>query len=109
MNQTEYYWRIRLPSKDGSSILSDAYEFMKRGEAVDCLENPPEIPSIFTHVWYWFLDLNDSRQADNLISFSDMKAYFDLIKSQPSRWDLSLIQMLDRQFLKMRYDNNKDD
>ena len=108
LKQSEYYWQIRLPSKNGGSILSDAYEFAKWGEVADCLENPPSIPSIFDHVWQYFLDLNASRQADNLISFSDMKAYFDMIDAAPSRWDLSLIQMLDNQFLQMRNDNNKE-
>ncbi len=108
LEQAGYYWHIRLPRKDGSSELSDGYEFMKRGEDVPCIEHPPKVPDVFDELWQWFLDLNNSRQADNKLSFSDMKAYFDLTQSCPSRWDLSLIQMLDSQFLQMQRDNNKD-
>lgn len=88
--------------------MSDAVHYMAKGDIPDYIENPPSIPLIFEHVWHWFLSLNASRQADNLISFSDMKAYFDMINATPSRWDLSLIQMLDNQFLQMRNDNNKE-
>ena len=108
LKEAEYYWEIRLPDKDGSSKLGDADKYMAWGDIPDWIENPPSIPLIFDHVWHWFLSLNASRQADNLISFSDMKAYFDMISAAPSRWDLSLIQMLDNQFLQMRNDNNKE-
>lgn len=108
LEQSEYYWRIRLPRKDGSSEYSDAPHYMAKGEIPEHIENPPEIPLIFEHVWQWFLTLNASRQADNLISFSDMKAYFDLTQSCPSRWDLSLLQALDNQFLHMRAEHNKN-
>lgn len=108
LKEAEYYWEIRLPDKDGSSKLGDADKYMAWGDIPDWIENPPSIPLIFDHVWHWFLSLNASRQADNLISFSDMKAYFDMIDATPSRWDLSLIQMLDNQFLQMRNDNNKE-
>lgn len=88
--------------------MSDAVHYMAKGDIPDYIENPPSIPLIFDHVWHWFLSLNASRQADNLISFSDMQAYFNMIDVTPSRWDLSLIQMLDNQFLQMRNDNNKE-
>lgn len=107
LEQSEYYWRIRLPRKNGGCELSDAPNYMAKGEIPEFIENPPEIPLIFEHVWQWFLTLNASRQADNLISFSDMKAYFDLTQSCPSRWDLSLLQALDHQFLQMRSEHNK--
>ena len=108
LKEAEYYWEIRLPDKDGSSKLGDADKYMAWGDIPDWIENPPSIPLIFDHVWHWFLSLNASRQADNLISFSDMQAYFNMINATPSRWDLSLIQMLDNQFLQMRNDNNKE-
>ena len=108
LKQSEYYWEIRLPDKDGSSKIGDAGKYMAWGDIPEWIETPPEIPLIFEQVWQYFLDLNASRQADNLISFSDMKAYFDMINAAPSRWDLSLIQMLDNQFLQMRNDNNKE-
>ena len=108
LKEAEYYWEIRLPDKDGSSKLGDADKYMAWGDIPDWIENPPSIPLIFDHVWHWFLSLNASRQADNLISFSDMKAYFDMIDATPSRWDLSLIQMLDNQFLQMRNDNHQE-
>ena len=108
LKEAEYYWEIRLPDKDGSSKLGDADKYMAWGDVPDWIENPPSIPVIFDHVWHWFLSLNAARQADNLISFSDMQAYFNMINAAPSRWDLSLIQMLDNQFLQMRNDNNKE-
>lgn len=88
--------------------MSDAVHYMAKGDIPDYIENPPSIPLIFDHVWHWFLSLNASRQADNLISFSDMKAYFDMIDAAPSRWDLSLIQELDKQFVRMRNANDQN-
>lgn len=85
-----------------------AYEFLARGEIDDCIENPPKIPSIFEKVWDWFLSLQASRQGDNAISFSDMRAFFDMVNEQPSKWELSIIQQLDSQFLQLRYEHNKE-
>lgn len=81
---------------------------MAWGDVPEWIESPPTIPLLFDHVWQWFLDLNKQRQADNPISYSDIKAYFDLTQSCPSRWDLSLIQMLDSQFLTLQYENSKN-
>lgn len=100
--QTHEYWRIRKPDDNGATPLSDGYEFYIRGEHVEFIENPPNVPDIFSHVWQWFLDLNNSRSGDGCISFSDMQAYFALIDEKPSRLDLEILQNLDRQYLYIR-------
>lgn len=104
--QTHEYWRIRKKDDSGATPLSDGYEFYIRGEHVEFIENPPNVPDVFSHVWQWFLDLNNSRAGDGCISFSDMQAYFALIGEKPSRLDLEILQHLDRQYLHI--ENSKE-
>ena len=96
------FWQVRKPRKDGSSRLSDAYEFLTRtGQVDDILHRPPVIPDLFSNVWHWYLDIKDQRQDGNPISWQDIHAYFSLVKQSPSQCDIDILQQLDRQFLDM--------
>lgn len=108
-SQTYEYWRIRKPDGNGNTPLSDGYNYYVRGEHIEFIENPPDIPELFSHVWQWFLDLNNSRSGEGCISFSDMHSYFNLIDTKPSKWDLSILQDLDNQFLYIRNAKSVDE
>lgn len=68
------------------------------------LQELKELPESCTQVWKWFIDLNNSRSSNgygvNPISYSDMKAYFDLIAIEVEDWELELIKRIDNEALK---------
>lgn len=63
-----------------------------------------DLPDSCKHVWYWFNDLSSSRVSGgfgiNPLQYSDIKAYFDLIKVEPFDWELSLIKRFDMELVK---------
>lgn len=68
------------------------------------LEELKELPESCQQVWKWFIDLNNSRSSNgygvNPISYSDIKAYFDLIAVEAEDWELELIKRIDNEALK---------
>jgi hypothetical protein len=69
------------------------------GKAIEELEDLVELPDTMTFVWRYFIDLHNSRTAGafgiNPITFSDIKAYFDLNNVVPMDWEISAIKQLD--------------
>lgn len=55
-------------------------------------------------MWTWFLDLHNSRTSNgygaNPISYSDMKAYFDLFQITPNEHEVITLRQLDNIALK---------
>lgn len=58
-----------------------------------------ELPPTMRFVWYWFIDLHNSRTssgfASNPIQYSEIKSYFDLKDIVPMEWEVQLIKQLD--------------
>ena len=67
------------------------------------LEQLKELPEACTQVWKWFIDLNNSRSSNgfgvNPLSYSDIKAYFDLMGIEIEEWELHLIKRIDNEAL----------
>ena len=67
------------------------------------LEELKELPESCIKVWKWFIDLNNSRSSNgfgvNPISYSDIKAYVDLIGIEIEEWELELIKRFDHEAL----------
>ncbi len=63
------------------------------------LENLPELPQIFSEVWFWFLKLNNRRTSNgfgvNPLQYSEIKAYFELIQYTPLDWEIEMIEKFD--------------
>lgn len=63
------------------------------------------LPAETKYIWSWFEDLSAARGAGfsiEPISWGDMRAYFDLIRLQPARWEVSALRRLDDAFLTSR-------
>lgn len=65
------------------------------------LEELKELPESCNQVWKWFIDLNNSRYSNgfgvNPLSYSDIKAYIDLIGIDIEEWELHLIKRIDNE------------
>ena len=71
------------------------------------LENLVELPNSLAHCWQWFLDLNNTRQVSmgaSAISYTEMKAYFELLQIQVESWEIEVIKMFDRVAMKITSD-----
>jgi len=66
------------------------------------LDDPPELPSVFTYCWHDFLQLHNARQAGfsiNCLSYTEIKSYFDLMGVTPAPWHISVIKLFDNLFM----------
>lgn len=84
-------------------------EFYKRGEYIDFIDEPPQVPDVFDDIWGYFLDLNNSRVADNAITISDIYAYFKVIGVTIGHFELGILQDLDNQYLHVSHAKNVDE
>ncbi len=69
-----------------------------------------ECPASCTAIWQNFLDLHSSRSygmAMNPISYSDIKAYFDLYGQEPENWEIQTIKALDLIAMKAASEQSK--
>lgn len=70
------------------------------------LENLVEMPKEFQYVWEDFLHLNATRQSSgfgvNPITYSDIKAYYDLNCIEPEVWEVQLLVAIDQKYLKLQ-------
>lgn len=70
------------------------------GRKPEELEDLIELPEIFADCWRWFLKLNQTRPAGfgfSKITYTEMKAYFDLLSIQPEEWEIFIIEVFDDQ------------
>jgi hypothetical protein len=67
------------------------------------LEDVIELPESCFQVWKWFIDLHNSRTSNgfgvNPISYTEIKAYFDLIDIKVEEWEVTLIKLFDNEAL----------
>lgn len=67
------------------------------------LEDLLELPESCVYVWKWFIDLHNARGSSgfgiNPISYVEIKAYFDLIDTQPEEWEVNIIKRFDNEAL----------
>lgn len=64
------------------------------------LEELIECPDTMRFVWTYFIELHNARsfggmQNLNPLSYSDIKAYFDLMNIVPEEWEVKMIKRLD--------------
>lgn len=62
------------------------------------LEELVSLPSKFNHIWTWFLELNQTRPSGfgiSNITYSEMKAFFELLEIKPEPWEVNFIKMFD--------------
>lgn len=73
------------------------------------LINLAPIPAEIEYLWDWYLDLAGARTAGfsvNALTWSDVRAYFDLLKISPEAWEVRTIRRIDAAFLASRADNS---
>ena len=63
------------------------------------LEEMQEFPKDMSHVWKYFIDLNNARSGNgfgaNPISYTEMMSYFQLLDIMPDEWEVDTIRKLD--------------
>lgn len=69
-----------------------------------------EVSHIIMYLWEWFLDLNSTRQSGmgiNAISYSEIKAWCELVGISLSPYEIRVIKLLDRVYLE-HYNSKQD-
>lgn len=67
------------------------------------LEELIELPESCRQSWHWFWELSNSRtegfSGSNPIAYSEIKAYFELMRIEPRDFEITLIRSLDIAYL----------
>lgn len=76
------------------------------------LQNLLECPPSMVYLWEWFLQLNNKRQSGmgiSAISWSETKAFFDLIQVEPTQEELNILNRLDGIAMKYFSEQQKEE
>jgi hypothetical protein len=95
--------------KTGKSRLQVLIEIRTQTKVVAPeLINMVPVPIEIEYLWDWYLDLANARTAGfsvNALTWSDIRAYFTLLKISPEPWEVRTIRDIDAAFLASRADN----
>lgn len=100
-------WQFKLSTAAGTKqeTLRDQLEVVWKTTGVKPpeLEPPCELNQLFYDAWRFFLDLHSCRSSNgfgvNSLSYSEMKAYFELNQIEPFWYEIEAIKMFDTVFL----------
>lgn len=99
---------IHDPNSQRSHLLSVQKQ---TGRVPKELEQLVELPEACELAWVWFTDLHNSRtdgfNGFNPIAFTEIKAYFDLKKIDPTDREVTLIKRFDVVFLQHQQSKQK--
>lgn len=104
----EHQFKLIKPQKDGT--LKEHLEQVERqtGKRPKELDGP-EFPSLMSHIWTAFLDLNNARgmgaHTANPLSYSEIASYVSLMATPLTPRDIEAIKALDSKYLEVM---NKD-
>ena len=69
------------------------------------LQNLVTLPESMFSLWSHFITLDSTRSSNgyssNPLSFSEIKAYFDILREVPEVWEVQLIRRLDQTLLEV--------
>lgn len=64
---------------------------------------PKEMPECLLYLWGWFCELSNSRQyaeyGPMALSYTEIQAWANLMKSDPTAWEVDVIKQIDRVYL----------
>lgn len=67
------------------------------------LENEPELNPLVRHVWGWFCELNQARNAGGMavspIGYQDIKAWSEITGTKIMPWEVTALRRTDAAFL----------
>ena len=93
----------------GKSRLRVLYEILEQTRVVSQeLQDLKSVPPEMVYLWDWYKALSDSRSAGfsvNAIAWSDIAAFFSLMKLSPTPWEVSTIRQIDQAFIASRADS----
>lgn len=98
------FFELDIKGEDGSTKREHLGVIANATKKVPVeLRDQPELPESAEHVWNWFLELNSGRTASmaglNTISYSEIKAWAELLKMDLAVWEVNALKALDRAFL----------
>ena len=98
-----HIFKMSKTDKDGVPYRSKLEQLAKTtGRRPKALDGPP-IPRAVKHVWGWFRELHSARACaeygPNPITYSEIGAWADLTKRNPTPEEVQLIKRIDGAYL----------
>lgn len=98
-------FELSKPDDKGVTLKSHL-EIVERQTGIRPKElNLPEFPELLMSVWRIFIELSNTRgqgmSGGTTITFEQMKAYNDIMGNVIGPFEVSIIQQLDREYLKV--------
>ena len=67
------------------------------------LQDVPELPSLASHIWGWFIELHESRGNNGMgtspITYRDIRDWSDITRTRIEPWEIRALRKVDSAFL----------
>ena len=102
----EFNFKLSLPDENGTTQREHLEQVERQiGHKPKELEPPTEFPTLLSHVWSAFIDLNNSRtmgfSGPNPITYSEIKAWKELTHTPLCPWEIKAIKLVDVQYVRV--------
>ncbi|MDI6742662.1 MAG: hypothetical protein QMD11_07970 [Smithella sp.] len=99
----EHEFNLNVRQKDGASLREHLeVVHMQIGKMPEQLK-PVDIPDFVNYLWQWFLELSRGRGYAEYgpmpLSYSEIKAWAQLTKTELQSWELNVIKKIDLIYL----------
>ena len=99
----EHEFQLNARQKDGSSLREHLESVRQQTGRMPPQLNSVELPYCVAYLWRWFCDLSGSRgyaeHGPMALSYQELFAWTQLMKTEPTAWEISALKMIDRIFL----------
>jgi hypothetical protein len=92
---------MHMPDEQGATRHQQLTRFQQAtGKAHPDL-TPPDVPAEAGHVWRWFMDLNNGRQAGDLpLTWEAVDAWARLTGRSLTAWEVDALRRMDTAWLR---------
>ena len=102
----EHRFRLSKTDDKGTTVREHLEQVERQlGYKPTELEEPNEFPSVVTYIWAVFCRLSNRRTSNetgvNPISFTEIKAWKDLLEVKTQPWEIEAILKLDEVYLRV--------
>lgn len=109
LDYARHEFQLNARQKDGDTLREHLESVYRQTHKMPEQLKPLELPAALEYIWNWFCELHGGRQYGGFgamsISYSEIYAWVELTKADPSPWEIGLLKQLDHIYLTEAYKN----
>ncbi len=103
MRYAEHEAQLARRQGDGATLREHLEKVREQTGKTPAQLEAVEIPDAARYLWDWFCELSGGRgysmAGPMALSYTEIKAWCDLMKIEPSAWEVETIKMIDQVYL----------